>query len=256
MCVATSTAIAIATVAVPAVASVYGANKTSGAAKDAASTNAAAANHAADLQAEAAKAEEAFKRQQAETDWRTAQQTQQANYNQWAAGRGRMRSLGAMTGIDIGADPAYVPGIDPHFDNGGTPPSPTAPGTTASPTAPGAPGPTPAGPVDGSAASISAFFKSKGVSDQETPYWVSKWPELVARGQELGDPTYAMKRLAAADVFGGGGSTPAAPAAPQSMAGIVAPLSPTSTPVLPPVTVQPYQQARRVFSFADMNGGR
>lgn len=254
MCVATSTIIGISVAAGTAGAGIYAAHEQSGAAKDAAKTQADASTHAADIQSKAADEQLAFQRQQAENDWRNQQQTQQANYNQWAAGRGRLRSLGAMTGIDIGADPAYVPGIDPRFDTGA---SPLPSSTTASPTTSGPPTSAPTGPVDGSAASISAFFKSKGVPDTETPYWVSKWPELVARGQELGDPDYAMKRLAAADIFGGGGGAAApASAAPLSMAGIVSPLTPTSTSVLPPVSVQPYQQARRVFSFADLNGAR
>lgn len=60
-------------------------------------------------------------------------------------------------------------------------------------------------PVDGSAESISAYFKSRGVPDTETPYWVGKWQELQQRGQEIGDPNYAMMRLSKADIFGGQG---------------------------------------------------
>lgn len=74
---------------------------------------------------------------------------------------------------------------------------------------------------------LSQFFKSRGVSDQETPYWVSKAGELVARGKEIGDPNYATKRLLAANVFGGGGVT----RPPAAMGGAMAPpLGGTSAP--------------------------
>jgi hypothetical protein len=54
-------------------------------------------------------------------------------------------------------------------------------------------------------------------SASETAYWQQKWPELVARGQELGDPNYAWNHLigqgatgadaATAGPYKGGGST-------------------------------------------------
>jgi hypothetical protein len=43
---------------------------------------------------------------------------------------------------------------------------------------------------------ISAYFKSRGVADSETPYWVQKWQEFGAS-----DPTYFNQRLAQADIF-------------------------------------------------------
>ncbi len=52
---------------------------------------------------------------------------------------------------------------------------------------------------------LTAFFASKGVPPTEVPYWVSKAPELVARGKEINNPNYAMDRLNAADSLGGGG---------------------------------------------------
>lgn len=63
------------------------------------------------------------------------------------------------------------------------------------------------GGVDGSASSIAAYYASRGVTPFATSvdYWASKWPALVARGEELGDPNYAMNRLAAADEFTGVG---------------------------------------------------
>ncbi len=56
---------------------------------------------------------------------------------------------------------------------------------------------------------LTAYFASKGVPPTEVPYWVSKAPELVQRGQELGNPGYADQRLGAADILGGGGGSSA-----------------------------------------------
>jgi hypothetical protein len=75
------------------------------------------------------------------------------------------------------------------------------------------------------ATQISSYFRSRGVSDQETPYWVQKWPELVARGQELNDPQYPLKRLAQADVFGGQPSS----STPNSFGSMLAPQTGTAT---------------------------
>ena len=65
-------------------------------------------------------------------------------------------------------------------------------------------------------ADIAAYGKSRGVENFDPGgYWMSKWPELQARGQELGDPNYAFMRLSKADEFtapgdryaaGGGGA--------------------------------------------------
>src|SRR5581483_3518193 len=57
------------------------------------------------------------------------------------------------------------------------------------------------------ATQLNAYFTKRGVAPSETPYWVQQASALVARGKELNDPTYADKRLAAADIFGGGGGT-------------------------------------------------
>lgn len=57
------------------------------------------------------------------------------------------------------------------------------------------------------------YFTQRGASTHESPYWVQKWPELEARGRELNDPDYAMKRLSEAESLGGGRSG----AAPRMM---------------------------------------
>lgn len=257
MCVATSTAIGLAVTAGTAGAGIIGAKLNSSAQRDAAKMQTDAATSAAAIQGQTADKTLAFQRQQAETDWQNAQQTQKANYDQWAAGQGRRRSLAAMTGINYGADPAYQPGIDPRFDTGATP----LPGAAA-PTTPGAPGAPPSGAIDWTAppaqlsSQLSAWFKSQGVSDHETPFWVSKAGELVARGQQLGDPNYPMSRLLKADVFGGSGGSAAPSSTSNTSVAPAMPLTSAATPTLAPLAVQPYQQARRVFSFADVNGAR
>lgn len=189
------------------------------AAQAAADAQAAAAKYAADLQDAAAKRTEQFLREQAENQFQNSEASRHGNYDQWRARETRLSNLSATLGAGARDIPDYVPGVDPRYLPGGTTSSTTTgPGGT---TTPG--GPTsktqvePGGAqlaVDGTPASISAYFKSRGVPDTETAYWVSKWPELVARGKEINDPNYAMKRLAAADIFGGGGAAPQQPSPP------------------------------------------
>ena len=61
---------------------------------------------------------------------------------------------------------------------------------------------------------IMAYGQSRGVnlSPQEAQYWVDKWPELYARGQEIGQPDYAMGRLQLADQWTPPSQRAAAPA--------------------------------------------
>jgi hypothetical protein len=105
------------------------------------------------------------------------------------------------------------------------------------------------------AAQLSAFFKSKGVSDSEVPYWVSKRPELMARAQQINNPNYANERLFAADILGGGRRSAPAPtaAAPVSRASAYtpAPASPITAPGVTGLQFDPYTK-RAPFSFADL----
>ena len=61
---------------------------------------------------------------------------------------------------------------------------------------------------------IKQYGASRGynMSDQEAQYWVDKWPELYARGQEIGQPDYAMGRLQLADQWTAPSQRAAAPA--------------------------------------------
>lgn len=168
---------------------------------------------AAKIQDDATQRTEAFQRAQAENTYQNSEVSRRGNYDQWVAAQHRLGTVGQLLGMPDREIPAYVPTIDPRYTSAGTaaPPVAGAPAPGAAPGASATPSGAP-GVVDGSAASISNYFKSKGVSDQETPYWVTKWPELVARGQQLNDPNYAMTRLSQADIFGGA----AKPAQPQT----------------------------------------
>jgi hypothetical protein len=260
MAIATGTAIALAVAAGTATSSVVAAHKGANAVKESAKLQTESADKAAEIQGRAAAEELAFKRKQAQIDWQNSQQTAKANYDQWAAGRGRLRSLASMTGIDLGADPAFVPGINPGFDSPGGPSlPPSVPGGGPTPGT-GVVGPQTGGAIDWTApdpqlaAQLSAFFKSKGVPDTEVPYWVSKRPELVARGQEINNPNYANDRLFAADILGGGRAAPAATKAPPLSMATLAYAPTGAAPILAPgVTGMPAPYApRRPYSFADM----
>ncbi len=203
------------------VANIYGANKAASTALDAAQIQADASKYGVDAQTKATEAALAFQRQQAEAAYQASDAASRGNYGQWAARERRLGDVGALIGAKPREIPDYVQQPDPMLNGGGTPGAPSPAPSVGQVLSNG-----PAAPVDGSAASISAYFKSRGASDAETPYWVSKWPELVARGKEINNPNYAMQRLAAADTFGGGGGSSAAPAP--------APARPTM-----PLTTQP-----------------
>jgi len=186
-------------------ATVYGAHK-AGEASDTAAATSAAANKAAieEQQRQDAIQKQEFDQQQAaaKAQW-DAQQQIRAPYRQ--AGSAALSSLGGILGVDFGS-------------GGGGAPSGTQPASSAS-------GPMPSGidwtaPPDQLGQSLTNYFQKAGVSPTEVPYWVGKAGELVARGKEIGDPNYANKRLAAADIFGGarGGTTPISAVMPRSLA--------------------------------------
>lgn len=152
----------------------------------------AAARYAAELQSKTAQEALDFAKQQAALSAAQANAANYGNYTQYLARQQTVGALADMLGIgDARKIAPYVPL-----------PTSTGSGAGASPATSG--GPTPSIDNNGDIGKqVSAYFKSRGVSDAETPYWVQKWPELVARGQEIGNPNYAMERLAAADIFGG-----------------------------------------------------
>jgi hypothetical protein len=181
------------------------ANITSQAQTKIAEMNAAAQKYAADLEAKAAADALGFSKSGAENAFQNNEVSRAGNYDQWAAAQRRIGSVGKLVGFGDREIPTYRPGVDPNFTGAGGGSAPSRPLASFDPN------------VSDPSSAISAYFKAQGVSDQETPYWVSKWPELLARGQELNDPQYALKRLAAADVFRG---------APTSAPGASMPVNP------------------------------
>lgn len=120
-------------------ASVYGAHKQAESADTAAKLQVDAANHAADVKAQSDREALDFQKQQAETQWQNDEGNRHANYDQWAAKRRNIGSIGTMLGLGGGGDiPAYVPSTDPRFGaSGGPAPPPAGPGGPP----PGAPAP-------------------------------------------------------------------------------------------------------------------
>lgn len=180
------------------------AKSTADAATSAAQLSADASTKAAEIQAGSAKEALDFTKEQDVQDRLAADKSARLNYGQWAEQQRRIGTLGSMLGLG-GRDPApYDSVISPSGSSGG--------GTGGGgDTMPGA------GEVDWTAApnvlgqQLNAYFTKRGVSTSETPYWVSKAAELVARGKEINDPNYASTRLAQSDVFGGGGGTATTP---------------------------------------------
>lgn len=101
-----------------------GASKQAGAAKDAAQLQVDAANHGADVQAKTAADTLAWNKQQAETQWQNDEVNRKANYDQWAAKRQNVGSIGQMllgSRFTPSTIPGYVPSIDPRYLDGATP---------------------------------------------------------------------------------------------------------------------------------------
>jgi hypothetical protein len=193
-----------------------------GANQDALGQQLASTKYASDAQSQASANQLAFLRQQATYDAASAEANRAGNYDQWAAKQRQLGTVGQALGLPARDIPAYVP--LPAYGGGTTAPAPgTGPAGTVAPGVVGpGPGPSatsgglpqidPSKPIGPQAA---AYIQSRGgtPNPSSADYWQSKWPELVARGQQLGDPLYAQKRLAAADELGGGGPAPAAAAA-------------------------------------------
>lgn len=154
-----------------------------------------------------------FQKQMASQEQANFITAQNANYDQWAArekrlspyrasGQGANQTLAGLLGLPaIDMPPPAPPPQFQTMDFGGkTMPAPTTlsglAGSTKTTTPGGSSGVSASrGDIGGQ---ISAYFKSRGVSDQETPYWVQKWGEFGAK-----DPAYFNQRLAQADIFRG-----------------------------------------------------
>ena len=116
---------------------------------------------------------------------------------------------GGATHAGAGFAQEAVKGVADHFLS-----PPDAPrGAPPDSTAPGQPQPSGSGGLptatsgDALRQQIRDYLIANGGDPSETDYWVRKWPELMARGEELGNPHYATDRLAQADSLGGGASS-------------------------------------------------
>lgn len=90
-------------------ASLFGAKEQGNAATKSAQIQSDAAKYASDAQTKSSAAALAFQQQQAAQDLVTANATQKANYDQWAAKEGRLSNLSALTGGGTFKIPDYVP---------------------------------------------------------------------------------------------------------------------------------------------------
>lgn len=221
-------------------AGIYGANKSSETAQQGQKQQADAnADAIAEQQRQDAIQKQEFDQQQAaaKAQW-DAEQNIRAPYR--AAGSAALGSLGDILGV--------------NFRGGGG--APSGSGTAPTPSQGGS-GPTPQG-IDWTASapaltqSLTNYFQKAGVPASEVPYWVQQAPSLVARGQQLNDPNYANKRLAAADIFGGGpssgsGTTPISSIMPKTLA------PPLSTPMAANALAPSYAQ---VVPISSLMGGR
>ncbi len=161
MSVATSTAVAIATAAGTAgAAGIAGYENARGNTK-AANIQANAANTSAAAQAKSAADALAFDKAQAAQDLITANATQKANYDQWAAKEGRLSNLSALTGAGPFKIPDYVP-----IPNAGTGVIPTS-------GAPSAPSNPLVGPPVSTASNPYATTMAQAMTPQPVPSGMS-----------------------------------------------------------------------------------
>lgn len=208
----------------------FGANMQISAADRSAAATAAAAKYAADLQAKASADALAFQYGSAENSFLNNEAARQGNYAQDAAHQRRLGTIGEEVGLGPREIPAYVPGVDPHFGGGGGGAAATGGGAPSAALMPANGEVNWTAPADQLGSQLTAYFKKRGVAASEVPYWVQQAGSLVQRGQQLNDPLYASRRLAAAEIFGGGGAQPAAAA-------------PVARPYAPLTTATPFMNA-------------
>lgn len=240
-------AIPLAVAAIGAGTSIYAANRQSQAAADATRAQQRANDRAANLTRNTAIADTSNQ----ENARRMAYETQMRRYQ---AASGLARELG----FTVPPPPEYTPLQQPDLSAEQVLDIPNSP---KKPVQPSAKPPLPTASATGLpsvsrsngdlASQISSFFRSRGVSDTETPYWVQKWDELEARGRELNDPGYANRRLSQADIFGGQRSTSSATRSPLAAILLAQQRPQTLTP--PPTDLNP-PGYRPPFSLANYLG--
>jgi hypothetical protein len=239
------------------------ANITAGATTQAAQTQADAATKAAQLQATTAANTLGFQQTQAQQDLATANATNLANYNQWAAKQGRLSDFGQTIGLPAENIPAFSP--IPNALNGT---STTPNSSTTTPGGTPASGSTPSGtgnPTDPAfiQSQLQGVYQSLGVKPTgpgSGPTDIQYYANQIAAtgGWQGGNASYWTNRIAS-DVKGGGASGGAAPAAPTSATnsfGSVA-AAPQATGVSSPYLSMPLPtapSAAPVNSFASVLG--
>jgi len=214
-----------------------------------AKTAADAATQAAEIKAKSDAEALAFQKQQAEADWRNAEATRKANYDQSLARMNRLGSLYDILGMSRPSMPAYVPTQDPMLSGAPTAPAggpPAAPGATTSAPSPSSM-PMSGDPVTDAVAKNYASLGAKptgpGSGPTDIAYMVQKINEtggLTPQNQAywFGPQGRIAKELAQA-------SSGAAPSSIASMTGrlpVNNPMQPTSlaTPAL-------FQAPQRTF---------
>lgn len=240
MAVATSFFVASAIAAgATAGSSIYAANKQSGAAKEAAKTQSNAsvktaqiqsdsANKSAQIQSDSANKSaelQAGSAREALDYSRGQSQLSLDQYNQQQVRLQPYRNLGNFA-LGLPNEAAPAPLQLPSMQSSGQQSSRALPKIDPS---------KPIGPQ------AEAYITAQGGTPAPTSgaYWDAKWAELTARGNEIGDPNYALKRLAAADELGGGGgSAPTSSMAPTARQPVTLGYKPTATPFVarPPMT--------------------
>lgn len=156
-----------------------------------------AANRAAELQKQSNDAALAFQERESAAQRAAEEVNRRANYDQYVAQRRKLSAVGQSLGLGGLEIPDYVP-----LYQGQGPNVPTVAGARGGPDASG---PAPTAPTD--PAQLEAFIKKTLADTGQDPntsgYWVGKWGELTARGQQLNDPNYAVKRLQGWQAGGG-----------------------------------------------------
>ncbi len=228
------------------VGNIYSTNKQIDAADRAAQIAADASKYGTDAQTAASKAAEAFARQQAEAAYIASETANKANYGQYLAREHRLQSVGDLLGAGPRETPAYVPQPDPMLNG---PSSPQSVGQVLSKGSPAASAVNWTADPDTLGKQLTGYFASKGVAPTEVPYWVSKAGELVARGKEINDPAYADKRLAAANILGGGGQAAPAVSKPAYQPYVAPSIAQLFAQYAPANTTAPLVMPRAVGSY-------
>lgn len=108
--------------------SLFGAHKQSESNTEAAKVVAESQKYAAELQARGNAEALSFTKGQAQNAFLNSEAARQGNYGMYAAAQRRLGSVGSLIGAGPREIPAYVPGVDPHFDGGGSVAAPSSGG--------------------------------------------------------------------------------------------------------------------------------